>query len=237
MSLFELCYNNHVEDGAKGEKMLGNVVVESAVSIPSDQVSNFLDDVVAVEKSAWPPELQASKEKFEARFNLFPEGFFVAKKDGKIVGVSTSEITTYSGAVDKTWDEITDNGIIQGTHDPKGEGLYVVSVGVSPDAQGGGVGGRLVNAQKELTERLGLKYLYLGARMPGYDAYCKKNGDVSPEEYLKIKNEKGDTLDPEIRFYERQGLHSAKIIPNFEPDVQSRDHGVVMLWENPPASS
>lgn len=233
MSFFVLCYNSHVEDGAKGERMLANIVTESAVSVPSDQVSSFLDDVVAVEKSAWPPELQASREKFASRLRVFPDGFFVVRVDGKVKGVTTSLITTYDPSVTRTWDEITDNGMIEKTHDPSGNALYVASVGVSADSQRLGVGGRLVKPQIDLAKKLGLKFLYLGARIPGYDEHCKKNGDVSVEDYLKIKNEKGETLDPEIRFYERQGLHPAKVIPNFEPDVQSRDHGVVMLWENP----
>ena len=215
------------------EPIRNQVTIIHAAGIPADQKDAFLDQVIEVEQKAWPPELQAPREKFAARFNLFPEGFFVAKKDGKIVGVSTAEITTYNGAVDKTWDEITDNGMIEGTHDPKGEGLYVVSVGVSLDAQGGGVGGKLVAAQKELTERFGLKYLYLGARIPGYDQYCKDNGDISVEDYLELKNDEGEPIDPEIRFYTKQDLRPEKVVPEFEPDESSRNYGVVMVWDNP----
>lgn len=209
-----------------------------ATDISADQKDDFLDQVVVVEKAAWPPELQASREKFEKRFDIFPQGFFAYELDGKLVGVTTSEITNYNGAIDKTWDEITDNGMIEGTHNPNGEGLYVVSVGVSPDAQGGGVGGKLVQAQKELTERLGLKYLYLGARMPGYNVYCEQNGELPALEYLRLAGGSPvQTHDPEIRFYQRQGLEWTKLVPNFEPDPESRDFGVVMMWQNPAVSS
>lgn len=221
------------------EPLKDQITMISAADIPADQKDEFLDQVVEVEQSAWPPELQAPREKFEKRFDLFPQGFFVAKKDGKIVGVTTAEITNYEAGVHKTWDEITDSGRIEGTHNPNGEGLYVVSVGVSPDAQGGGIGGKLVQAQKELTARLGLKYLYLGARMPGYDEYCSQNGDIDAQEYLRLgggKPGKEETYDPEIRFYQRQGLQPVKVVPNFEPDVQSRDFGVVMMWQNPAVS-
>lgn len=210
-----------------------NMVVESALNISPANKDDFLEQVMEVERSAWPPELQASKAKFESRFNIFPQGFFAVRLDGKIKGVTTSQLTTYDPSATRTWDEITDNGMIEKTHNPHGNALYVVSVGVGTDAQGKGVGGKLAQSQLELAKKLGLKYLFLGARAPGYDAYCREHGDVSIEEYLKLKNEKGGTLDPEIRFYERQGLHSAKIIPNFEPDPQSRDFGVVMVWENP----
>ncbi len=216
------------------------ISIVSAADIPADQKEEFLDQVVEVEQKAWPPELQAPREKFETRFNLFPEGFFVAIRDGKIVGVTTSQITTYNAGVHKTWDEITDNGRIEGTHDRNGEGLYVVSVGVSSDAQGGGVGGKLVAAQKELTKKLGKKYLFLGARMPGYDDYCETHGELPAQEYLRLgggKPGKEETYDPEIRFYQRQGLDPVNVVPNFEPDAESRNFGVVMMWKNPQSSS
>lgn len=210
-----------------------NMVVESALNIPPANKDDFLEQVMEVERSAWPPELQASKSKFESRFNIFPEGFFVVRLDGKIKGVTTSQITAYDESSTHTWDEITDNGMIEKTHNPQRNALYVVSVGVGVEAQGRGVGGKLVQSQLGLARKLGLKYLFLGARAPGYDAYCREHGEISIEKYLKLKKENGDTLDPEIRFYEKQGLKSAKVIPNFEPDPQSRDFGVVMVWENP----
>ncbi|OGH15034.1 MAG: hypothetical protein A3H50_01125 [Candidatus Levybacteria bacterium RIFCSPLOWO2_02_FULL_37_10] len=217
-----------------------NMVIESALNISPANKDDFLEQVMKVERSAWPPELQASKSKFESRFNIFPQGFFVVRLDGKIKGVTTSQITAYDESSTHTWDEITDNGMIEKTHSPQGNALYVVSVGVGADTQRGGVGGKLVQLQLELAKKLGLKYLFLGARIPGYDAYCKENGNIPPKQYVDFKKQtdKGlEAVDPEIRFYERQGLHPAKIIPNFEPDVQSRDYGVVMLWKNPQASS
>lgn len=220
------------------EPIKDQVTIMSATDVSSDQKDEFLDQVIEVEQKAWPPGLQASREKFERRFELFPEGFFVARRDGGIVGVSTSEIITYDAGANKTWDEVTDDGMIEGTHDPSGEGLYVVSVGVSPDVQGGGIGGKLVQAQKDLTQKLGLKYLYLGARIPGYNEYCEKHGEIPVIEYLRLgggKPDKVERYDPEIRFYERQGLELIKVIPNFEPDTESRDFGVVMMWKNPHA--
>lgn len=211
-----------------------NMTVDSAVNIAQDRRDDFLLEVMDVERSAWPPELQASRQKFESRLNIFPEGFFVIRIDGKVKGVTTSQITTYKPDEDAayTWDGITDNGMIEKSHDPIGNALYVVSVGVAADVQGRGVGGKLVQTQIEFAKSRHLKYLFLGARIPGYDAYCKEHGDITVDEYLNLKDENGKALDPEIRFYEKQGLKPAKNIPDFEPDDQSRDYGVVMLWED-----
>lgn len=215
------------------EDMINNVKIESAMNMSLSDEGRFLDEVMEVERSAWPPELQASRKKFASRLNIFPEGFFVARINGKIGGVTTSQITTYDPSASKTWDEITDNGMITKTHVPGGNALYVVSVGVAKEAQGNHVGSQIVEAQKKLASELRLKYLYLGARIPGYDNYCKERGELSIEEYLKLKDDDGEALDPEIRFYNRCGLRVEKIIPEFESDVDSKNYGIVMIWKNP----
>lgn len=219
-------------DNPRPEKeMPTNITLDSAASIPSDKKNEFLNDVVEVEKSAWPPELQASREKLESRMSIFPQGFIVAKIDNKIKGVTTSQVTNYDLSSNKTWNEITDNGTISRTHNSNRGSLYIVSVGVSSDMQGKGTGGKLVAAQIELAKKLNLKRVFLGARVPGYKQYYTDNREISVEDYLRLKNEKGEAIDSEIRFYERQGFTSVKVVSNFEPDVASRNYGVVMVWE------
>lgn len=215
-----------------GEGQIGNVKMVSGADITPAERGNFLDGAMQVENSAWPPELVGERSKFESRLEIFPQGFIAAEKDGKIVGFTTSQIVNYDPDTKKTWDEVTDNGTLRTTHTLNGDSLYVSSVAVSPEAQGEGVGGKLVDAQKEVIKELGLKRLFLGARIPGYDQYCKEKGDISAEDYLQLKNEKGEPIDPEIRFYARQGLRPAKVVPEFEPDIPSRNFGVVMVWEN-----
>ncbi len=202
-----------------------------------------LDEVIRVEKEAWPPEIQAPKEKFESRISIFPEGFFGLYVDGRLVGVSTSELIRYSPDDRFTWEEITDNGWIRRTHTPTGNAVYVVSVGVSQAQelqlvreylrQNGesGLGTRLVEAQKLLARRLNKGYLVLGARIPDYHKYR----DMSVEKYLATTIERNGTkepLDPEIRFYSRCGLEVVKAIPNYmEDDPQSLNWGAVMHWK------
>lgn len=208
------------------------IVIKSVENIKPGEIERFFDELTEVEKNAWPPQLQASREKFIARFETFPEGFFVARVAGRIKGFTTSQIN-HCPSEFLTWDEITDRGFIKKTHNPTGNALYVVSLGVTKDMQGKGLGSLLLEAQKQLAMKLGLRYLFLGARIPGYDKYCKTNGETSIEDYLKIKNENSESIDPEVRFYERKGLKIVKIVPNFEPDPESRNYGVVMVWETP----
>lgn len=207
------------------------IIVESADSL-SHSDDAFLDQIEAVEKSAWPQELIANREKFISRLKIFPQGFITVEINGQIKGVTTSQIIDYDPSSTNTWNELTGNGYIKNSHNPEGNAIYVVSVAVAKDTQGLGLGGRLVDAQKELARKLDKKFLLLGARIPGYDSYCKVHGEISVEKYLELRNDKGEPFDPEIRFYARKGLEISKIVRDFEPDSESRDYGVVMRWEN-----
>lgn len=191
-----------------------------------------LDAITKLEEEIWPEGTRASKEKFESRLKIFPEGFFLAYKEEKLIGVSTSEKINYDPKNPPTsWESITDNGYIKNTHNPEGNSIYVVSIGAVSRSGGGSA---LIKAQKDLTQKLNLKYLILGARIPGYDYYCKQNGDIKIEDYVKLKREDGELLDPELRFYTRNGLKLTKIISNYmEDDKESRNYGAIMVWENP----
>lgn len=190
-----------------------------------------LNDVVRLENAIWPEGTRATKDKFESRLRIFPQGFFLAYTNGELIGVSTSEIIKYDPLnPPKSWEGITDNGYIKKTHNNNGNALYVVSVGAKSRSGGGSA---LVQAQKELAERLNLRFLVLGARIPGYDEYCKNNKEIYIEEYTTLKRDDGHHLDPELRFYTRNGLELKKIMPNYMgDDAESRNYGAIMMWEN-----
>ena len=195
-----------------------------------------LELVAELENKIWPEGTRASKEKFESRFNLFPQGFFVVYKGNEMIGVSTSEIIVYDPKnPPASWERITDDGWIKKTHNPAGNALYVISVGAISRSGGGSA---LVQAQKELAKQMNLEYLILGARIPGYDAYCKEHQEIPIHEYVQLirKTSEGKTelLDSELRFYTRNGLTLRAIKPNYmEDDKESRNYGAIMVWDNP----
>ena len=95
-----------------------------------------LDDVITLENKVWPPGTRSPREKFESRLRIFPEGFFLAYKEGSLIGVSTSQIIKYDGSTIDSWEKITDFGWIR-THNPMGNALYVVSLGAISRSGGG----------------------------------------------------------------------------------------------------
>lgn len=203
-----------------------------------------LDEITRVENATWPEDWRAPREKFAARIGKFPQGVFGIFENSDLVGVTTSMRINFGlegiDSYHKTWDKITGDGFIT-THEPEGNTLYVVSVGVQKQSQGNGYGQLLVAKQFELAKTLGCKYLMLGARLPKFRGYLKSQG-INPEEmpetelvqkaqeYLNLKRDDGQTQEPEIRFYERCGLKVLKLTdPNFGPDPESCNFGVIML--------
>ena len=190
-----------------------------------------LNKITELENKIWPEGTRAPREKFVSRLQIFPRGFFVAFKNNEMIGVSTSEIIFYDlKNPPVSWESVTDNGWIKKSHDSNGNSLYVVSVGALSRS---GAGSALLKAQKELSQKLNLPSLILGARIPGYDTYCKEHGDIDIQDYVKIRREDNELLDSELRFYTRNGLTLNKIISNYmEDDKESRNYGALMIKEN-----
>jgi len=187
------------------------------IRVESNPKNLSLDNVMRVEELSWPLEIRASREKFQKRYELFPQGFVVAYIDEKMVGVATSEIINYDPKKPPTsWYDITDNGWIEKTHNPKGNAMYGVSAGTYVD----GVGYHLVQELIQVAKNLGLQYLVGGIRTPGYSKYEEK---MSIDDYVKTD------LDPDIKFFRRNGFEVNKIVKDYMfDDDESSGYGVVM---------
>lgn len=210
-----------------------NIEIKRAESCLSQ--NGLLDKILRVEEEAWPEEVRATREKFTSRLETFSEGCFLAYLDRELKGVLTSEIINFDVHSPPTsWERVTDNGFIKGTHNKNGNALYIVSLGVSKFAQGKGLGSLLLGEAKTFTKKKGLDFLVLGARISGYHQFHIEHLAIDIEKYLKTKKEgTQDPIDPEIRFYTRNGLRILKIIPNYmEDDPESENYGAVMIWEN-----
>ncbi|HLC53131.1 MAG TPA: hypothetical protein VJK03_01180 [Candidatus Nanoarchaeia archaeon] len=186
--------------------------------------------IVELENKVWPEGTRAPREKFEKRLAVFPEGFFLAFNGDALMGVSTSEIIAYPSLLPKSWEAMTDNGYIEKTHNPRGNALYVVSLGAVSRS---GAGSALLERQKEFVKIRELHCLMLGARIPGYDEYCRTVKEIPIGAYASLIREDGQPYDAELRFYTRNGLKIKEIVPNFmEDDKESRNYGAIMMWEN-----
>ena len=190
---------------------------------------NNVEDMLSLERCVWPSEIRASREAFAGRLNLFAPGVAGAYVANEIVGLSTSMIINWNPDESLgSWEGVTDHGMIR-NHKPTGNSLYVVSIGAERLASVRGVGSALIQTQIALGQRLGLEYIVLGSRVPGYRDW-RGSGSGEVTEYLSQTDSHGLPIDPLIRFFTRQGLTIQRIVPNYmENDPESVNYGVVMF--------
>lgn len=165
------------------------------------------------------------------QLNNYPEGCFIAKLDGVIVGYCASmRLDERLALGDHSWDVITGNGF-GSRHDPTGDWLYGYEMCVDPTVRGTRIGRRLYEERRALAEQMELTGIVFGGRMPNLRrAWRRVDG---PEDYLqKVIDNK--LHDPVLRFQLANGFEPEGILENYLPeDKRSRAFAVRMVWRNP----
>ncbi len=169
------------------------------------------------------------------QINNYPDGCFIAKLDGTLVGYcATMRLDEHVALSNHTWDEVTGNGF-GSRHDPTGDWLYGYEMCVDPGVRGTRIGRRLYEERRALAERLDLKGIVFGGRMPGLAKAMRRktNRAESAEDYLD-KVIAGKIHDPVLRFQLANGFEPHGILPRYLPeDKQSKANAVKMIWRNP----
>jgi ribosomal protein S18 acetylase RimI-like enzyme len=189
--------------------------------------------LIKVQQESFPPpfpsELLWNEQQLYNHITLFPEGALCMEIEGEIVGSMTGLLVNFNKEhAEHTWEEITDSGYI-GNHDPNGNTLYVVDIGVRPSYRKLGIGKTLMQSMFEVVIHKGVDRLLGGGRMPGYHKVAQ---EVSPEKYLQ-EVVKGERKDPVITFLLRCGRTPVRVVPNYLDDEESLHYGALMEWKNP----
>lgn len=170
------------------------------------------------------------KEHHVARLiNKFPEGQVVIKINGKIAGCALSIIIDYAKYEHKhTYREVTGNYTFD-THTEKGDVLYGIDVFITPDFRGNRLGRRLYEYRKELCEKLNLKGIVFGGRIPNFHKYADQ---MSPKDYIeKVKNR--EIHDPVLNFQLSNDFHPMRVLKGYlEGDEASMEYAVLLEWDN-----
>ena len=115
------------------------------------------------------------------------------------------------------------------THDDDGELLYGVDVIIKPGFRGLRLGRRLYDYRKELCEKLNLKGIAFGGRIPSYYKYAH---ELTPTQYIE-KVKKTEINDPVLNFQISNDFHPSKIMKGYlEGDGASNEFAVLMEWDN-----
>ncbi|HWP92944.1 MAG TPA: GNAT family N-acetyltransferase [Thermodesulfobacteriota bacterium] len=168
----------------------------------------------------------------KSHLRVFPQGQLVAveSKSGKIVGMAASLIILWDDYdIKGSWREFTDNGMFT-NHDPKGRTLYGAEVMVHPSMQRRGIGKKIYQARRDLTQRLGLLRIRAGGRVNGYFKYAE---EMSAEEYVKRVID-GKLKDPTLSFQLKEGFSVLAVVPDYLPhDKESLGYAAIIEWINP----
>lgn len=188
--------------------------------------------IIALCERTYPGSPPWSVAQLQRHREIFPEGQLVAvDRTQEVVGYAASLIVYWDDyAMDAPWRDFTDSGMFT-NHDPvKGRTLYGAEVMVHPEIRGSGIGGKLYDARRALTERLGLLRIRAGARLRGYHKYAPR---MSAEEYVR-RVVRRSYRDPTLSFQLNRGFHVLAVVPGYlKYDPESLGWAAVIEWLNP----
>lgn len=197
-----------------------------------------LPAILRVEES-WPATSRAGADKFLARIEKFPAGFFLAcldGPDGHVVATITTMPAVYDAGAMKpgrTWNDVTNHGYLYDTAPPSSNGLYIVSGVIDEAYRGYDIFAPMVLSEVALARRLGLRYVFAGAVIPGYQNYCKRHGEVAAGTYCRTRRGK-HLVDPLLAMYEAIGFtvpDEHHVLPGYYPDSASRDYAAMVVHD------
>jgi predicted amidohydrolase/GNAT superfamily N-acetyltransferase len=169
------------------------------------------------------------ESEMETLIQKFPEGQVVIKINNQLAGCALSIIVDYDKFDDHhTYKEITGNYSFD-THHDEGDILYGVDIFIKPEFRGLRLGRRLYDYRKELCEKLNLRGIAFGGRIPNYHKYAEA---ISPKEYIE-KVKRKEIHDPVLNFQISNDFHPSKIMKGYlEGDASSNDYAVLLKWDN-----
>jgi predicted amidohydrolase/GNAT superfamily N-acetyltransferase len=169
------------------------------------------------------------KKQIQTLIKKFPEGQIAIKVNGNFAGCALTIIVDYSKFENgHSYNQITGNYTFN-THDPSGDMLYGIDIFIRPLYRGLRLGRRLYDYRKELCERLNLRGIAFGGRIPNYHKYSK---EMTPKQYIE-KVRRKEIHDPVLDFQISNDFHPARILTNYlVGDKESNDYAVLLEWDN-----
>jgi predicted amidohydrolase/GNAT superfamily N-acetyltransferase len=164
-----------------------------------------------------------------ALVDKFPEGQVVIKVNGEIAGCALSIIIdSRLFEQQHTYRDITGNYTFS-THTEEGDMLYGIDVFVKPEYRGLRLGRRMYDYRKDLCERLNLKGIVFGGRIPNYHTYADT---LSPKEYIGKVRDK-EIHDPVLNFQLSNDFRPVKVLKGYlEGDEASNEYAALLRWDN-----
>ncbi|MFT6503049.1 MAG: putative amidohydrolase/GNAT superfamily N-acetyltransferase [Crocinitomicaceae bacterium] len=175
------------------------------------------------------PDSYWKESQIQSLINKFPEGQVVIKINDQLAGCALSIVVDYNKFDEfHTYKDITENYTFD-THDSDGDVLYGIDVFIKSEYRGLRLGRRLYDYRKELAEKLNLRGIAFGGRIPNYHGYASTH---TPKEYIESVKRK-EIHDPVLNFQMSNDFHPSKILKGYlEGDKASNEFAVLLEWDN-----
>lgn len=205
-------------------KEIDNIQLEYLKPENYDELKNAM-----VESYSGMPQAFWKEEHIQTLINNFPEGQVYIKVDNEFAGCALSIIVDYEKFDNKhTYREITGQYTFS-THSSDGDILYGIDIFIRPKFRGLRLGRRLYDYRKELCERLNLKGIVFGGRIPNYHKY---SSELSPRDYIASVRRK-EIHDPVLDFQMSNDFHPTRILKGYlAGDKESQEYAVLLKWDN-----
>jgi len=189
-----------------------------------EQLSRIMERVYSnLPNSTW------KKHQIEKLITLFPEGQVGISVDDKLVACAlTLRIDEKIAESNHNYAQVTGDFTFS-THNPNGTVLYGIDVFIDPDYRGMRLGRRLYDYRKDLCEKLDMKCIIFGGRLPNYHRY---SDEFTPKEYINKVRLK-EIHDPVLNFQLSNDFHVKKILRNYlSGDTESKEYAALLEWNN-----
>ncbi|MCB9766818.1 MAG: bifunctional GNAT family N-acetyltransferase/carbon-nitrogen hydrolase family protein [Candidatus Omnitrophica bacterium] len=175
------------------------------------------------------PEAYWKEMHIQALIDKFPEGQVKIVVNGELAGCALAIIVDYDRFEARhTYKEVT-AGYTFNTHKDSGDVLYGIDVFIKPEFRGLRLGRRLYDYRKELCEKLNLRGILFGGRIPNYHKYAE---EMSPKEYIEKVRFK-EIHDPVLNFQLSNDFRPIRILGGYlEGDQASSEYAVLLQWDN-----
>lgn len=161
-------------------------------------------------------------EQFLKHLTIFREGQFVITNHDEVIGMTSCMRANFS-TEHHTFKEISAGGWFT-NHNPEGDWLYGLDMGVHPDYRGRGLARHLYRARHQVARALGLKGQYTVGMMNGYGAVADS---ISAEQYFE-ELKQGNRKDPTISAQMKIGFEPVSLVPDYLTDPACGNYGVLI---------
>lgn len=93
-----------------------------------------IEGIMHIETASFPKEICEKKDVFLDRIRVFQDGFYIMEYQGRVIGYLCSEIWDYKERINET--DFVLGHSIRKIHDPKGNEVYISSMGTLPEFRG-----------------------------------------------------------------------------------------------------